>query len=123
MATEFPPMNDMLRNLLERRSAAHAAGLAAVDRSEVEPFEAVPAQVLDPKQAWHEASAAIAHSDAGGPVAAPSDWPEIVAAMPPLVALPFAAGHFPQAVRDLQRLARSIEKNGQSSDSSANLEV
>jgi hypothetical protein len=123
MATEFPPMNDMLRNLIERRSAAHASGLAAVDRSEVEPFEAVPAQVLDPKQAWQEASAAISNVGAGKPGAAPADWPEIVAAMPPVVALPFAAGHFPQAVRDLQRLARSIDSIQDSAESVASLEI
>jgi tetratricopeptide (TPR) repeat protein len=116
-------MDDMLRNLIERRSAAHASGLAAVDRSEVEPFEAVPAQVLDPKQAWHEASVAISGFTESDPVAAPSDWPEVVAAMPPAVALPFAAGHFPQSVRDLQRLARSLESNNPVSDGSANLEA
>jgi tetratricopeptide (TPR) repeat protein len=120
MATELPPMNDMLRELLERRTAAHASGLAAVDRSEVEPFEAVPAQVLDPKQAWQEASAAIANV---GTDTAAADWPEIVAAMPPVVALPFAAGHFPQAVRDLQRLARSIDSTHRSPDAVASLEV
>jgi tetratricopeptide (TPR) repeat protein len=116
-------MNDMLRNLIERRSAAHASGLAAIDRSEVEPFEAVPAQVLDPKQAWQEAAAAIANVASIKPVAAPADWPELVAAMPPIVALPLAAGHFPQAVRDLQRLACSIDSPDVASDSGASLEI
>ena len=108
MPAEFPHMNEMLKDFMQRRSAVHAAGLAAIDRGEVEPYDAVPAQVLDPKQAWDEATAALAHFGMHEAIAAPADWPQLVATADAAIALPFAAGHFPQSVRDLQRLARAV---------------
>jgi hypothetical protein len=105
MPAEFPQMNDMVKQYLQSRVAAHSAGLAAVDRGEVEPYEAVPAQVLDPKQAWEEAGAVLPHFGLSASKVAPADWPQLVATADAAIALPFAAGHFPQSVRDLQRLA------------------
>jgi len=108
MPAELPHMNEMLKDFMQRRSAVHAAGLAAIDRGEVEPYDAVPPQVLDPKQAWEEATAALAHFGMQETIAAPTDWPELVATADGAIALPFAAGHFPQSVRDLHRLARAV---------------
>src|SRR5262245_12609593 len=105
MPSEFPQMNDMLKEFIQRRMAIHTAGLAAVERGEVEPYEAVPAQVLDPKQAWDEAGSVLPHFGLPASKGSPSDWPQLVAAADAAIALPFAAGHFPQSVRDLQRLA------------------
>jgi len=46
MPAELPHMNEMLKDFMQRRTAVHAAGLAAIDRGEVEPYDAVPPQVL-----------------------------------------------------------------------------
>src|SRR5207253_1525414 len=79
--------------------------------------DAVPPQVLDPKQAWDEATAVLWHFTPGTSVphttlvavfGVPADWPTLVAGQESAIALPFAAGYFPQSVRDLQRLARSV---------------
>src|SRR5438874_3145440 len=108
MPAELPHMNEMLKEYLERRTSAHSAGMAAVDRGEVEPYDAVPPQVLDPKQAWDEATTVFAHFGLWPNLSAPADWPSLVANPDTAIALPFAAGYFPQSVRDLQRLARSV---------------
>jgi tetratricopeptide (TPR) repeat protein len=116
-------MNEMLKDFMQRRSAVHAAGLAAIDRGEVEPYDAVPAQVLDPKQAWDEATASLAHFGMHERIAAPADWPQLVATADAAVALPFAAGHFPQSVRDLHRLARAVQPAELVTESAAPIQI
>jgi tetratricopeptide (TPR) repeat protein len=93
---------------LGRQSAAHAAGLAAVEAGDVEPYEAVPVQAVDPRQAWDEAGAVLVHFGGQGKGGkAPADWPHLVAAQPSHTGLAFAAGNFPQLVRDLVPLYRA----------------
>src|SRR5205085_7663093 len=82
--------------------------LAAVERGEVEPYEAVPVQAVDPRHAWDEATAVLV--EFGGQVKAgkaPADWPQLVAAQPSHAGLAFAAGNYPQLVRDLVPLYRA----------------
>src|SRR5438874_8763890 len=98
-----PPLADLMARYLGRQTAAHVAGLAAVEPGEVEPYEAVPVQAVDPRQAWDEANAALKYF--GEPAAkvgkALAEWPQLVASQESLTALPMAAGDYPQLVRDL----------------------
>jgi hypothetical protein len=101
-----PPLADLMARYLGRQTAAHLAGLAAVEAGEVEPYEAVPVQAVDPRQAWDEATAALKYvGDAGAkPGKAIAEWPQLVAAQDSLTALPMAAGNYPQLVRELAPL-------------------
>jgi hypothetical protein len=103
-----PGIADLMARFLGHQSAAHASGLAAAARGDVEPYEAVPAQVVDPRQAWDEATAVLGCYGGAGKVGkAPADWPQWVAALPSHTGLAFAAGNFPQMVRDLAPLYRA----------------
>src|SRR5437588_12760336 len=103
-----PPLSDLMARYLARQTAAHANGLAAAPSGEVEPYEAVPVQAVDPRSAWDGATAVLGHfGKADGKAKTPADWAALVAAQEPAAALPFAVGHFPQAVRDLLPLLRS----------------
>jgi len=73
----------------------------------VVPHDAVPVQPVEPRLAWHDAVAALAylHSGSNGKsMQAPPDWPALVQAQEPVVALPFCLGNYPQMVRNLQAL-------------------
>jgi tetratricopeptide (TPR) repeat protein len=75
----------------------------------VELHEAVPVQAVDPKQAWDEATAVLGVYGVPGSQNVPADWPALVAAQPSHTGLAFAAGNFPQMVRDLAPLYRDAE--------------
>jgi tetratricopeptide (TPR) repeat protein len=107
-----PSLAELTERFLGRQSAAAAAGLAAQLPGEVEPHEAVPVQAVDPKQAWDEATAVFAHYGMVAPAKAPADWPPLVAAQPSHTGLAFAAGNFPQLVRDLAPLYRAADDLG-----------
>jgi hypothetical protein len=108
MAAELPNMNDLFRDFLRSRTAAHAGGLMPQLAGEVELHDAVPAQSLDPKQAWEEATSVFAHFQTAVDCVLPTEWPQLILTPEVAIALPFAAGHYPQSVRDIQRLARSL---------------
>jgi len=101
-----PPLADLMARYLDRQTAAHAAGLAAREAGDVEPYEAVPVQAVDPRQAWDEANAVAKYfGDASGNVGKPiAEWPQMVAAQESLTALPMASANYPQLVRDLAPL-------------------
>src|SRR5688572_8749141 len=106
--TAQPEIADLLARFLGRQSAAHTAGLAAAVAGDVEPYEAVPVQAVDPRQAWDEATAVLAHFGGAGKLGkTPADWPVLVAGQPSHTGLAFAAGNFPQMVRDLVPLYRT----------------
>ena len=107
------PLDELMTRFLGRQSAAVVAGMASVPPGVVEPHEAVPVQAVDPKQAWDGATAVLAFS--GGltkSIKASPDWPSLVAAQPSHMGLAFAAGNFPQMVRDLTPLYREAESLG-----------
>lgn len=123
MPAELPNMNDMLKEYLQRRSTAHASGAASHEAGDVELYDAVPAQVLDPKQAWDEATAVLAHFGEKSSTKLPADWPQLVASLDAAIALPMAAGHFPQSVRDLHRLSRSVPPAELPAESGSPIEI
>jgi tetratricopeptide (TPR) repeat protein len=108
LAAGQPSLAELMARYVGRQSAAHAAGVAAALPGDVEPYEAVPVQAVDPRQAWDEAAAVLGHfGSAGKGGKAPSDWPLLVAGQPSHTGLAFAAGNFPQLVRYIVPLARA----------------
>jgi tetratricopeptide (TPR) repeat protein len=108
-----PPLSDLFARYLQRQAAAAAAGFGSVAATgEVVPFEAAPAQPVDARLAWQEALAAV-HALCPGVETrswkAPADWPALVAAHEPALALTFSLGNFPQLVRDLHPLLHGTE--------------
>lgn len=109
-ATEGQPsLEELTARFMNRQLHAAASGLAGAPANDVEPYEAVPVQAVDPRQAWDEAIVAIASfgaaaAEIGKPIA---DWPQLVAAQPSISALPLASANFPQMVRDLSPIFRS----------------
>jgi tetratricopeptide (TPR) repeat protein len=106
--TGSPALSELFTRYLERQAQAQAQGLGyAEPTDEVVPHEAAPPQPVDPQLAWGEAVAAAQHfPDAAAPKAwpVPPDWPGLVAAQEPSVALAFCLGNYPQLVRNLHPL-------------------
>jgi len=100
---------------LQRSAEAQAGGLVAAEAGgEVVPFEATPVQTVDPQLAWVEALAAIHHFQPGTDTQswkAPPDWPMLVSAHEPTVALAFSLCNYPQLVRHLQPLLRDGKRS------------
>jgi hypothetical protein len=98
---------DLFRDYVKRQAAAQAAGLGfAEPADEVVPYEAVPVQPVDPRLAWNDTLAVLTflHSSPAPKLAVPPDWPTLVAAQEPAVAVAFALGNYPQMVRNLHPL-------------------
>src|SRR5436309_14599362 len=97
-----PSLHELLAEYLHRQTQGHAAGLGgALGPDEVEPFEAVPVQPVDPRLAWDEARVALrcfGSAEAARSCKALAEWPGLVAAQEPVAALAFCAGNFPQRV-------------------------
>jgi tetratricopeptide (TPR) repeat protein len=101
-----PGLSTLFAEYLQSQTTAQAQGLGfAAPSGEVEPYESVPVQPVDPQQAWTDAMAATDYfAGAKAKWTAPPDWPTLVAAREPAVALPFCLGNFPQMVRNLHPL-------------------
>jgi tetratricopeptide (TPR) repeat protein len=103
---------ELLGWYLHQQATAHQAGLAFADTAgDVVPHEAVAAQPVDPRLAWEGACAAIRYLFPEKDLQSwnvPPDWPAVVAAQEPVMALPLCVGNFPQEVRDLAGLFRSV---------------
>src|SRR6516225_8460682 len=99
---------DLFRRYLEGQAAACADGLGSPETAgEVVPHEAAPVQPVDPRLAWDDALAVVRYypsARAAQTWAVPPEWPAVVAAHEPAVALAFCAGNFPQLVRNLHPL-------------------
>ena len=99
-----PKLDDLLAKFLNKHAQAMNVGLATFDpAAEVTPYDAGPVQPIDPKPAWEEAVAVLKyyHPNDAQTQAAPPQWPALVSAHEPAVALAFCAGNFPQLVRNL----------------------
>lgn len=103
-----PPLAELIARYLTRQVDSHAAGVATEPAGEVLPLDAVPAQAIDPRQSWNEATAALRYFDVEDTNnKAPGGWTALVAAQEPATGLAFAVGNFPQAVRDLGLLLKA----------------
>jgi hypothetical protein len=107
------PLPQLLAQYLERQRTAHASGLVLPEGAgEVELYEAGPAQAVEPGLAWDEAGVVLRHFHATPvrPGKTPPEWPLLVASHEPVAALAFAAGNFPQLVRDLHALLHATDR-------------
>ncbi len=100
-------ITELFTQYLKNQVSAREQGLILdVPEGEVVPYEAAPVQPVDPRQAWDDAVAVAKHF-AGVDVkswSVPGEWPALVTAQEPAVALAFCIGNFPQMVRNLQPL-------------------
>jgi tetratricopeptide (TPR) repeat protein len=101
----------MVRFLASRSDAAGAA--VELGESEVEPYEVAAGFRVDPRAAWLDATATIITGGNAPPSAVqpPPEWASLVAQPAAAFALPMAAGHFPQRVKDLQPLLAKFNPN------------
>jgi predicted transcriptional regulator len=110
-AVSQPALAELLGQYLHQQATAHQAGLAFADTTgDVIPHEAVAAQPVDPRLAWEGASAAIRFLVPKEQLQSwnvPPDWPAVVAAREPVLALPLCVGNYPQEVSDLAGLFRT----------------
>lgn len=105
-----PALADLFAQYLKRQTEANAVGLGYAEAmGDVEPYDAVPVQPVDPRLAWSDAGAAATHFGKAAEWSAPPEWPALVAALEPAVAVPFCLGNFPQLVRNLQPLLSGLE--------------
>lgn len=110
MSQTSQSVTDLFKQYLQRQMAAHVQGLGFADPDGlVVPHEAVPIQPVDPRLAWEDALAVVRWRNEEAAVAAtswetPPEWPSLVAAQEPAIALAFCVGNFPQLVRNLQPL-------------------
>ncbi len=106
--TDFPPrIDDLLARFLARRQDEPDAAQFSGD---VEAYEAVPAQSVDPRQAWDGGLEALTGKVPAKNVSKlPTGWATFVAGLESISALPMAAANFPQAVRDLLPLVKSAD--------------
>jgi tetratricopeptide (TPR) repeat protein len=100
-------LSELFTQYVRNQAAAREQGLGFADTAgEVLPHDAAPVQPVDPALAWKDAIAAatgVKHS-----FRVPPDWPQLVAAQEPAVAIAFALGNFPQLVRNLQTLLTGV---------------
>ncbi|MBY0459960.1 MAG: hypothetical protein K2V38_21800 [Gemmataceae bacterium] len=94
-----PSIEALTMRFLANRSDA----MTAVEHgeSEVEPHEVAAGFRVDARSAWLDATSGLT---APAPTAPPTEWAALVAQPSAAFALPMAAGHFPQRVKDLQPL-------------------
>jgi hypothetical protein len=102
-----PDLSELFARYLHGQVGIQEAGLGIAMTGEVIPHEAAPAQPADPKLAWEESLAVLSFYSPKAKtktIKPPPDWPALVAAQEPALAVPFCLGNFPQLVRSLQPL-------------------
>jgi tetratricopeptide (TPR) repeat protein len=111
-ASAQPTIDALMVRFLATRSDAAAAAVESGE-SEVEPHEVAAGFRVDPRAAWLDATAALTTGGNAPPPAIqpPTEWAALVAQPAAAFALPMAAGHFPQRVKDLQPLLANFNPN------------
>jgi tetratricopeptide (TPR) repeat protein len=100
-----PSLADLFAQYLRQQTVAAAQGLGYAEPTEqVEPYDTVPVQPVDPRLAWEDALAAAAFWPPAPKFTVPPEWPSLVAAQEPAVAVAFCLGNYPQVVRNLHPL-------------------
>lgn len=105
-----PPLAELFARYFQHQLTAQTAGFAAAEAGEVVPHEAGPVPAVDPRLAWDGAVAALGfypRADTAKALPKPADWASLTAVHEPAAGLAFAAGNFPQLVRNLQPLLQA----------------
>lgn len=104
-----PSLESLMAGYLKRQAEAEALGLGRGEGLEVTPYEAGPVQPIDPKVAFDEGLAVLAHFGVSAKMKAPAGWVALVAQAEPQVAIAFAVGNYPQLVRDFHTLLQQTD--------------
>jgi hypothetical protein len=100
----------MVRFLANRSDAVPAA--VEHEGADVEPYEVAAGFRVDSRAAWLDATAHTTGGHAPSPaLAQPPEWGTLVSQPAAAFALPMAAGHFPQRVKDLHPLLAKFDPN------------
>ena len=101
--TPFSPPS--IADLTDRMLKARVAEPTDAAEPEVEPYEVLNGFRTDPRTAYTDAVAALKLLGVKDlPSSLPPEWASYVQLLPATVAVPMAAGRFPQQVRDLAAL-------------------
>ncbi len=105
------PIAEMFDRFLKDQLSAQDAGFPPTTAGEVVPHEAGAVQAVDPRLAWDGATAALGlfHKIEPKALQRPEDWASLVMLHEPAAGLAFAAGNFPQLVRNLQPLLQATD--------------
>jgi tetratricopeptide (TPR) repeat protein len=109
-----PRIDELMTRFLACQVEDRTTGLPELPLGEVEPYEAAFAPMVEPRVAFDEAVAALAMLDGDRQkpgIMPPPEWSALVSGAGSLTALAFAAGNFPQMVRDLPALVRSERRS------------
>ncbi len=104
-ANNQPTIESLMMGFLANRSDAMTA--VETGESEVEPHEVAAGFRVDPRAAWLDATTAFGVTS----VQLPPEWASLVAQPSSAFALPMAAGHFPQRVKDMHPLLVKFNPN------------
>lgn len=100
-----PSLDDLMVRFLATRSDAASGAAVESAGGDVEPHEVAAGFRVDPRAAWADAVAALATA----PGSTPTEWAALVAQPAAAFAVAFAAGNFPQRVKDLQPLLAKFD--------------
>jgi tetratricopeptide (TPR) repeat protein len=108
-ASTPPNLGELFQRYLRQQVGAHAEGLGIAEPAgDVTPYEAVPAQPIEPRLAWSETLFVLRQLAAAERSLSPvPEWPNLVAFHDPCFSLSFSTGNFPQRVRNLQPLLQA----------------
>lgn len=106
-----PQLAELMARYLQNQAAAQHEGLGFAEQTgDVVPFEAVPAQPVEPRVAWEGALSVLRCFQPSADIRSlqpPPEWPVLVASHEPMTALAFGAGNFPQLVRYLHAILQA----------------
>jgi len=100
-------LSELLARYVQREANAQAQGETFHEvQGEVDLYDAGAQPVVDVRKGWEEAQFALRTAGQLGNARLPTftEWPALLAAQDTFLALPMAAGHTPQLVRNLQPL-------------------
>lgn len=104
-----PRLDELFVKYLQERSVV-ASSASVVRESEVEPYQAASLAIVDSRQAFKDAIAAVGWLIGDQSAVAlqafqpPPDWARFVHDQDTVVAVPFCVGHYPQMLRDVAPL-------------------
>lgn len=105
-----PSLQDLMVRFLASRSDAASGSAVEPAGGEVEPHEVATGFGVDPRAAWTDATDALpARADKAK---LPTEWAALVSQPAAAFAVAFAAGNFPQRVKDLQPLLAKFDPAG-----------
>jgi hypothetical protein len=105
------PLAELFTRYLSRQVEAQTIGLGHAESfGEVEPYDVTPVQPVEPRVAWSDAVAVASYlCPTKVEWQVPPEWPGLVQAQEPAVAVPFCLGNFPQLMRDWHSLITGSE--------------